>query len=705
MRSLLSSVAFLAAGCCCLLVNTGCKRETSAVHRKLGFDEFAPNYNRYIRNWIAAQKKATEEEAAKLATAIATAEGDQKTLLEGQAASVRTDLEKWDFRTALGDYLKVGTPSEIPADLVWQNGMEEPEIGDPSAKKGGVFRTQIAAFPPTIRQFGPNSNNSFRGDLYDMIDMKLVFAHPMTGKLMPGLAREWASSQDGRTIYFRLDPAATYSDGVPVKAKDYLITAYVNVSDYVSNPYQKQYYRENIAQIAMYDDHTISISLPEAAAFAALTAGEIIPSPPHFYAEYGPDYAERYQWRFRPSTGAYEVIPEDIKKGASITQSRVKNWWAKDHKFYRYRFNPDKIVHTVVRDDSKAFELFRAGELDTLPLTRPQLWYEKSEIPQVYDGYIERATFYRRWPKSPLGLYLNVRKAPLDNRYVRIGINFAMNRQKVIDVMYRGDYQRLNSFNEGMGMFSDPSIRARPYSIDEARANFQKGGFTKEGRDGILERPDGTRLSVAITYPAIPALDRLFAILREDAKACGLEVRLDGLEATVAYKKEMQKQHEICLGSWNIEPPMPDFYQFLHSSNALDEKGNPKPQTNNTFVWGRPDTDRLSVQVRTARTFEELRDACWKLQNIIHDEGIFIPGYTVDYIRIGSWRWIKWPDSDETHFSPPIIFDPHEAFVLWIDEDIKEQTMAARRDGKVFPESNRVIDVYREGATTSPPTP
>ena len=176
--------------------------------------------------------------------------------------------------------------------------------------------------------------------------------------------------------------------------------------------------------------------------------------------------------------------PEDIVKGASITQTRVKNWWAKDRKYYRYRFNPDKIVHTVVRDESKAFELFRAGELDTYLLTRPELWYEKSQIDPVYKGYIERVTFYNRYPKVPRGLYLNVSKPPLDDRNVRIGIQHAMNWQKVIDVMFRGDYQRLNAFNEGYGDFSDPSIKARPYSIDLARQSFRAAGYTQEDRDG-----------------------------------------------------------------------------------------------------------------------------------------------------------------------------------------------------------------------------
>ena len=689
-RYLLTATAL--TGC---LAVVGCRSDLEQATRSSGFEDFVPRYNTYIREWILTQHKASQAQAQELAAKISTAEGDARTTLELEAEVVRQDLEKWEFRLGVGDFLKTGTLEEIPAGLDWQDGMDQPEIGDPAAIKGGVFRRFIPTFPPTIRPFGDNSNNSFRGDLYDYIELPLVNLHPETMEPIPGVASQWAASTDGRTIYFRIDPDATYSDGVPIRAADYQFALYLRVSDNIVNPYHKQYYRENVAQVAVYDERTLSISLPEAKIYAPAIAGAMLPSPPHFYQGYGPDYNERYQWSFPPTSGAYMVEPDDIVKGVSITQTRVMNWWAKDRKYYRYRFNPDKLVHTVVRDESKAFELFRAGQLDTFFLTRPEYWYEKSEMPPVYDGYIERVTYYSRYPKVPRGLYLNVTERPLDNLDVRIGIHHAMNWQKVIDVMFRGDYQRLNAFNEGYLKFSDPTIIARPFSIKAAREAFARAGYTEEGRDGILRKPDGTKLAVSVTYPAMPLTDGIFAMLREDAKSCGLELRLDGLEFTVAYKKEMQKQHQMALGSWLISLPVPDFHQYLHSSNAFDEKGNPKPQTNNVFVWSRPDTDRLSLLVRTARTEEELRDATHKLQRIMHDEAIFVPGYSADFMRIGSWRWVRWPDSDLTRYSPPCVYDPHEVFVFWVDDAIKEETQSARRTGKKFQESTRTIDEYR----------
>lgn len=684
---------------------TGCGRDEVKAVRTSGFEDFIPQYNRYIRTWLQEQLEETLKDVRKAEQDMLTAEGEARETIEKKLINLIREQEKWEFRLGRGDYFRFGDPSEIPADLVWEDGMEQEEIGDPRAKKGGTFRVFIQTFPPTLRPFGDNSNNGFRGTLYDDIDMPLVGLHPKSMEMIPGIAMEWAVSPDGRTVYFRIDPEARYSDGVAVKASDYIFESYLRISDDIVNPYAKQYWKEEIAGFVVYDEHMLSISLPEAKLYAPALAGGLGPSQPEFYKDYGPDFTERYQWVFPPTTGAYEVLPGDVVKGVSITQTRVKDWWAKDRKYYKNRFNPDRVRHIVVRDESKAFELFRAGELDSFFLTRPNYWYEKSEVDPVFKGYIERYTFYNQYPALPIGIYMNVTMPLLKDIDIRKGIQHAMNWQKVIDVIHRGDYERLDAFNQGYLLFSDPTIKAPRYSVSAARAAFAKAGFTRTGRDGILERPDGTKLSISVSYRARPDYEGMFAILREDAKACGFDLRLDSNEATVDYKKSMLKQYEMNFTGWVITPPVPDFYQFMHSSNARDEKGNIKPQTNNLWVWEREDTDDLSEKVRNARTEGEMRDAAVKLQHIIHEEALFVPGYTVDFVRMGCWRWVRWPDSEETRFCPPVIYDPFETAVHWIDEDMEKETQAARREGKSFGEVNRIFDDYRYPVSDQAPEP
>ena len=64
-------------------------------------------------------------------------------------------------------------------------------------------------------------------------------------------------------MYYELDADARYNDGLKVRARDFQIAAYLRVSDHVTAPYAKQYYREQYAQIAVYSENLLSVTLRE----------------------------------------------------------------------------------------------------------------------------------------------------------------------------------------------------------------------------------------------------------------------------------------------------------------------------------------------------------------------------------------------------------------------------------------------------------
>ena len=119
------------------------------------------------------------------------------------------------------EFFVYSSPSELPATLKWEDGAGVPELGDPAAKKGGTWFNYIPDFPRTLRFVGPDANGAFRQYILDNNVLSLARQHPNTMEFYPELAKEWAFGDDGRTVYFRLDPAATFSDGVPVRADDY----------------------------------------------------------------------------------------------------------------------------------------------------------------------------------------------------------------------------------------------------------------------------------------------------------------------------------------------------------------------------------------------------------------------------------------------------------------------------------------------------
>ena len=105
--------------------------------------------------------------------------------------------------------------------------------------------------------------------------------------------------------------------------------------------------------------------------------------------------------------------------------------------------------------------------------------------------------------------------------------------------------------------------------------------------------------------------------------------------------------------------------------------------------------DKLTVASRNAETWDEKRDLGLRIQQIIHDEAVFVPGYSREFERVGCWRWMRWPDSKETRFCPKMTSYPYQSYAYWIDEDMKRETKEAMKKGEKFPEVERVFDDYR----------
>ena len=681
---------------------SSCQKEAEKGLRGLQSEEFYERYNKYIVEWLAREKAAFEQDYEAKEAELAKANGavESKAIKDG-LAELKRNIERLEFRQSLGDFFSIREPEMLPAGLKWENGMEEPDIGDPAAKKGGVFRYYWASFPPTIRQFGSNSSSGYRGEFYDLIQVNLVELHPVTKKIIPGIAKEWAESEDGRTVYFRIHPDAKFNDGHPIVAEDYFTWARLRLSDHVDSIFFKQAIREQFGQFVSYGPDVIAITLPEPKPLLPWECGEIPAAATHFYDDFGPDFEEKFQWVVPPTTAPYRMHAEDLVKGESVTLTRVDDWWLKDRKFFRNRFNADKLVYRVVRDPSKAWELFRAGELDYFPITLPNYYYEKSEIPAVFNGYIERTTWYNQYPRPPWSLFFNTAEAPLDNPKIRRGIAYASNWEKVIDTVFQGDATRLPGFIAGYGELANPKVSARPFSIGKARELFAEAGYNIEDNDGILMNENGQRLDIEITVASIPEWTQRIVILKEEARKAGLNLVLDVRDLTASYQHAGDKECQMFFGAWSFRPPYPRFYEFLHSRNAYDEKGNRKTDTNNIFSYANDEMDSLTESYRNASNLEELKEYGYRIQEIMAEEDLLVPGYMNEFSRVANWRWVRWPDVEETRFAPPLSYIPMESYCYWIDEEMKKETLDAKMKGLTFPEVERIVDDYRTKPTAS----
>ncbi len=622
--------------------------------------------------------------------------------------------EEIESRKAAGEFEKFfqfKTPADIPSDLTWEDGSDLPDLGSPEATKGGTLYLSLSDFPRTLRLVGPDSNGSFRTWILDDTRMGFANRHPTDTSIdsngnfryFPGIAEKWAVSEDGKTVYVRINPAARYSDGEPITTDDMMFTFYFFQQSYIQAPWYNNNFKRNYTSITKYDDHTFALTVPEAKPNVFSRTLELEPMPLHFYYEFGEDYVERYQWDFVPTSGPYVLTEDNLKKGRSITLTRNKDWWAKDLKFWRYRFNMDRVNLTVIRDTAKTFEAFKKGEISFAGLSLPEYFYEKlpptDEL--VTKGYVHRAVFYNDTPRPTYGLWINSGRPLLNNQDVRVGINYASNWEKVITEYFRGDYSRMRTSADGYGEFTHPTLKARKFDVEKALASFSAAGFTERGPDGVLVNDNGERLSFTLSTGYEPLKD-ILTILREEALKAGLELRLEILDGTASWKKIQEKQHDIAFSAFNVGAEMyPRYWETYHSVNAYDVPWLPdgsvnpdrelKVQTNNLQSIANPELDKRIEAYRASDDVQEMQRLAFEMEEILYEDASFVPGFVVPFMRVAYWRWFQWPENFHVKLANSIT----QGHLFWIDQAKEKETRDARRSGQTFEMVDRVYDRYK----------
>lgn len=558
----------------------------------------------------------------------------------------------------------------LPEGLLWQTNDTAQVYASPDAKKGGTYRTYMLSFPLTLRTVGPDSNGGFRGYLDDN-KMALLALHPTTEELLPALATHWAYGKDKKTMYFRLDKNARWSDGHPVTAEDFLFTLEFMRSPHIVAPWYNNHYMEKIDRVIRYDDHTLAVVATKADPDLFVVVN-LTPTPKHFYQTLTPDFVQKYNWKVVPNTGAYQI--DKIKKGKSVTFKRKKDWWAKNYKYNKGRYNVDRVVVSVIRDQTTVFEYFKKARLDNFVLTFPTYWHEKFKDLEIYEkGYIIKYWFYTDKRESATGLWLNQDKEIFQDPQVRYAFAHAMNIDRMLNGLLRGDYSRLQNHTTGFGDYSNTKIHARTFDIKKVEELMTDAGWQR-GSDGIWEK-DGKRFSVKVTYSFDGHTPRL-VLLKEEAKKAGIELNLQKLDSSAAFKLILEKKHDVAWMGWSTSF-RPRYWQGFHSANAH------KPQTNNITNTDDPELDQMIMRYRDSIVPEERIKLAHGIQEKIHEIGAFVPTYKVGYFRAAYWRWFQFPKVAGTKHSDGL-FEPFGTALFWVDANIKKETQTAMKAGKPF---------------------
>ena len=540
-----------------------------------------------------------------------------------------------------GVALRTAGHAELPRGLAWQNAEAEEDIGDPAARKGGTLNLSNAGpYPANFLHFGSTMPQFFHYSLFRMLEIPLVARHPASGATIPGTASEWAV--EGRTVFFRLNARARFSNGRPLHAADYLLGALLRLECGCA---EGDEIRDTVEGVTASDDGVLTITLRRDAHRAEQVAARLLhPAEPGFYAEFGSDYRERYARRIPPTTAAYAVAR--TQRGRLVELARVPDWWAADEKFYRHRFNVDRIRHHFPTDEAQAWELLMRGELDAIQTRNIDAWerYRALAPPslQFHD-------FAADCPAPPYGIALNART--VEPLALRRGLLHAMDMDAAIARVFRGDAERLRTFTTGYKGISPkdtPEYRRDPAA---ARACFARAGFTEAGGDGILRRADGTRLSVRLAYTPNDKVSALVDTLVQSARACGAEVLPEPLPWQDIARMMQEGRHQMVFWATAAAEDAPDYARiFGRAAGGFDAP------------FHADDPELYALVEEFAATAD--RAACAaRIDRRVYELAVWLPGWRENRIHLAHHPRLQFPAT------PADMYDILEAHLFWLDDE------------------------------------
>jgi microcin C transport system substrate-binding protein len=654
--------------------------QTTALHRPLG--RGIPRTRRMIFlvagltvGWGCSDSR---EEVDSLPSPVAEAEAAADSAPEGGV---------------MGAEVAPALPSRPPADLVWETNQDDPPIGSPDAIRGGTFNFPMFSYPLTFRLMGPNSNDAFAGwNRAFTLNFGLVGRHPVTDRYIPLLATHWAIEEDQKTLYFRLDRDARWSDGTPITAHDFVFTLEMMRSPHIVDPFYNNYAEQFYASVEALDDATLRIVGTRPSWRPLSDYGGLWPSPRH-HVVLNEDWVTRTNNEFQVAVGPYVV--SEVSRGESVTFERIPNWWGDGKRYFRGLYNFDRIQLKMTPID-RTLDFLRRGEIDLLQENTARTWNQEYTFPAVRNGWIRRARIFVDVPFGVYGLHMNLEAPIFQNRDFRRAMQLLFNFERLNRNLMFEEYFRQVSFFEGTE-YANPTLEPIPFDPVLAREYLERAGFrrpdslaagggirglwgavkgllfTRSDTDDILVNAQGERASFTLIYGQ-RGLERHLTVMQQEYRRAGVEVRLRLLEPGTAFERGLERKYEMTLTS-RTAGFFPSPRQYLHTDF--------QKSTNNNNIWGfgSEEVDALIRIYEEDLDFEARKAAMDRIDEIVQEEAFYIPFWTAPYIRVAHWDYLRFPD----FYLPRRSESVTDYMVYWIDPARKAALDEAMARGEALP--------------------
>lgn len=394
------------------------------------------------------------------------------------------------------------------------------------------------------------------GDLFLGLVTEDAAANPI-----PGAAESWTTSADGLVWTFKMRQGATWSDGVPVTAEDFVFSLRRQLDPATASQYASMLYDIVGAEavnagtqapetlgVRAIDAATLEITLTHPAAYLPqLLMHQITyPVPRHVIEKAGAAW-------IRPEN---YVSNGPFKLAAFTPNDHVRV--VKNDRFYdAANVRLDEIFYYPTDDSQAALKRFRTGELDlNIGFPSQQVDFLKRNFAQ--EMHVATLVNIRY-------IAMNTRKRPFDDIRVRQAIALGINREVIArEILRAGEVPAYSLVPPGTAGYEDgPRLAFAGWPMDkrlsDAKLLLQEAGYG----------PDKP-LSFRFNYISDNDSRNVAAALQRMWAAIGIEVELVASEKKVHYNTVRAGDYEVSENNWFADFNDAKNFLFLTQPSAND---------------------------------------------------------------------------------------------------------------------------------------
>lgn len=230
------------------------------------------------------------------------------------------------------------------------------------------------------------------------------------GTVSPCLAESWKISDDNLEYTFKLVENAKFHNGETLKASDVVFT----FETFMTTAAKKNFV-DMIKTVEAVDEHTVKFTLSKVTPLFLVYTNEVPILNEKFVTECDGNFNDK-----ACGTGPYELVSIDFATAAQLTR------------FEDYRLGPAAIKNVELRyvgDSSTASVQLETGEIDIMKVDPTQLVnIEGNDAFSIEKVQTLKTAIFA----------INTTVKPLDNKLVRQALNYACDKESIIEIAYEG---------------------------------------------------------------------------------------------------------------------------------------------------------------------------------------------------------------------------------------------------------------------------